>query len=357
MKKTFQNKNHKILPLTLAFLLFTLNFLLVSCNTTEPPSDNIKPGRRDYTWTVDTLNYPCDIYDRMWGSSPEDIWVTSDGFWEHSIAHYDGEKWKAYGIEGIIVPDVIFGFSPDDIYIGADNGKIWKFNGVNWELFAEIIKDGHSDIVFSRIWGKSPNDLYAFGAYPDDKGYYNNTVIAQLNYFNKWKLLDTDNLKGLATHVYKGNTENILYVSLIKMGRGEYPDSTIIYDYYKGKFKKIYGSIETRGEQANISLIDGEVYFILGNRIAKRVNNEFQIFLEIDDSDFWQRMWGRNSKDIFLYTGNGLLHYNGSGMKYLFHFKTRWSQIYGAAIFEKEVFFLVNDYQTNLNLIYHGILK
>ncbi len=37
MKITFQNKNHKILPLTFAFLLFTLNFLLVSCNTTEPP--------------------------------------------------------------------------------------------------------------------------------------------------------------------------------------------------------------------------------------------------------------------------------------------------------------------------------
>ncbi len=36
MKKTFSNKNHKILLLTFAFLIFTFTFSLVSCNTTEP---------------------------------------------------------------------------------------------------------------------------------------------------------------------------------------------------------------------------------------------------------------------------------------------------------------------------------
>ena len=34
------------------FLLLSLTFLMqLSCNTTEP-TDDLKPGRRDYTWTI-----------------------------------------------------------------------------------------------------------------------------------------------------------------------------------------------------------------------------------------------------------------------------------------------------------------
>ncbi len=51
MKKTFQNKNHKTLLLTFAFLLFTLNFFLVSCNTTEP--------RDGYTLTLTEEDVSC----------------------------------------------------------------------------------------------------------------------------------------------------------------------------------------------------------------------------------------------------------------------------------------------------------
>ena len=346
------------LKLTFYFCLFTFAVLvLASCTPTEPPVEKIKPGRRDYTWTVDTLNYPYTTYYRMWGSSPMDVWITSSGTWDKSVARFLGTSWSAFGLKGIIVPNAIYGFSSHDIYIGAGNGKIWKFNGVNWELYAEIKKDGHSDIVFSRIWGESPDNFYAFGAYGDEQGYFNKTVIVRLSNFNKWILLDTNNLNGLATHVYKNKDNDFLYISLIKMGRGKFPDSTLIYEYNNGKFKKIYGSIETKGKQANISLINGEVYFMLGNRIAKRDNNEFQTFLEIDNPDFYQRMWGRNSKDIFLFMTSGLVHYNGSDMKYLFRFDKKRTQIFGSAIFEKEVFFLVYESQTGLNLIYHGKLN
>ena len=58
---------------------------------------------------------------------------------------------------------------------------------------------------------------------------------------------------------------------------------------------------------------------------------------------------------------DGLAHYNGSDIKYLFYFNhpdaKPWTQIYGAALFEKDVFFLVDEPPTNLTLIYHVILK
>ena len=96
----------------------------------------------------------------------------------------------------------------------------------------------------------------------------------------------------------------------------------------------------------------------MGNQIAILVNNQFKTILNVDNPSFYQRIRGRNSKDIFLLMTDGLAHYNGTDMKYLFYFNvTPRTQIYGAALFDNEVFFLVYEAQTHLNLIYHGILK
>ena len=59
----------------LVFILFVIG--LWSCNTTEPIEDT--PGRRDYVWTVDSLDAPYDTYYRMWVSSPSDVWCVKFG--------------------------------------------------------------------------------------------------------------------------------------------------------------------------------------------------------------------------------------------------------------------------------------
>lgn len=70
--------------------------------------------------------------------------------------------------------------------------------------------------------------------------------------------------------------------------------------------------------------------------------------------------WGRSTKDIFLLMTDGLAHYNGDNIEYLFYFTFAndkpWTQIYGAAIFENEVFFTIYEPPTDLKLIYHGKL-
>src|SRR5690606_15325101 len=96
-----------------------------------------------------------------------------------------------------------------------------------------------------------------------------------------------------------------IYLQVINMGNGEYYDSTLIYEYMQTKFKQIYGSIWTQGLQADISLINGEVYFVLGSEIAIRRNDQFQTVLKINNPNFYQRIWGRNGKDIFLMMVDG----------------------------------------------------
>ncbi|MFZ2325024.1 MAG: hypothetical protein WAV89_15185 [Ignavibacteriaceae bacterium] len=107
-----------------------------------------------------------------------------------------------------------------------------------------------------------------------------------------------------------------------------------------------------------LSFINDEVIFVLGNRIARRVNDQFYTIVNVDNSNFYQRIWGRNTKDIFLLMIDGLAHYNGTDVEYLFYFnQTPRTQIYGAALFEKDVFFLVDETNTSLSLVYHGKLN
>ena len=101
-------------------------------------------------------------------------------------------------------------------------------------------------------------------------------------------------------------------------------------------------------------MINNEVYFVLRSEIARRVNNKFQTIVKLDGTNFYQRIWGRNSKDIFIEMKDGLAHYNGSNVEYLFNFYKPRTHIYGAALFDKEVFFLVSE--PGLDLIYRGKL-
>jgi hypothetical protein len=350
----FNTEGNKMKKILLAFYLLTL-ISFNTCDDNPVNVDDVKPGRRDYTWTVDTLDGLNSPRYRMWGSSPSDVWTISHSAWEVSISHFDGGVWTSYGVTGLINPFSIYGFSNNNIFIGAENGQIWKYDGSNWELFAGLTKNGHNDIVFDNIWGESSNNFYAFGAYPDENGYANNSVIAQHQSEN-WIMLNTSTLYGIVEKLYKNHSDNKIYLQVI--GGHNFTDSTKIYEYVNGDYQKLYGNIWTKGLQADISLINSEVYFIIGNEIAKRKNNQFQTLLQVDNPNFYQRIWGRNSMDIFLLMTDGLSHFNGSDIEYLFYFNvTPRTQIYGAAVFDDDVFFLVYEAQTGLSLVYHGILK
>ena len=316
-------------------LLSLLSFLLLtafSCKDDVVTPQELQPGRRDYTWTVDTIDAPGDTYYRLWASSPTDVWATSPGDPSQAIAHFNGLSWVTYYVIGMNTPHSIYGFAYNNIYIATYGGGIWKFNGLSWNQFAQLSKDGRTDIGFNDIWGESSNDLYVFGGYPDSIGAFNNSFIAHY-YNNNWLVMDTKGVNGLVAKLFKNSSDNKLYILTYKLGGGINPDSSMIYELDQGYFNKIYSSIWTGGQQADISLIDNDVYFILGNQIAKRINGHFQTFLQVDNPNFYQRIWGRNSKDIFLLMYDGLSHYNDSDMVYLFHFNKSRTQIFGAALF------------------------
>ena len=336
--------------------LASLLLIQSSCNSNSviPPEED-QPGRRDYEWTIDTINTYDPIYE-LWGSSPTNLWAaTGGGNLNESIFHFDGINWATDGVFRLLAPHSLWGFSSNNVYIGGSGGKIWRYDGNNWAETAVLTKDGHTDILFDGMWGELPNDFYAFGAYPDSDGYANNSVIA--HFTNQWSMFYTDGLNGIVERLYSNKADQKIYLRTNRIGGSTSFDSTLIYEYSQGKFSKIYSSMWARGLQADISLINREVYFVLGSKISKRMDSQFQTVLEINNPNFYQHIWGKNSKDIFLLMTDGLVHYNGSDMEYLFHFNSPTTRIFEAVLFEKDVFFLVYEYETTVSLSYHGKLK
>ena len=58
-------------------VLITIVLLNLGCKKTLIGPVQDIPGRRDYIWTVDTLNYPYNTIYRIWGSSPTDVWAVA----------------------------------------------------------------------------------------------------------------------------------------------------------------------------------------------------------------------------------------------------------------------------------------
>ena len=336
----------------LAFSLTVISLLIFnSCDTAEPIADEITPGRRDYTWTVDTLDHPVS---KIGGSSPTDVWVTSLGDWDKSISHFDGTIWSSYGINGIVVPYAIYAFDANNIFIGAENGKIWRYDGNGWEMFANVTINESSQIAFYGFWGESPNNFYAFGAYPDQYGIYNNSVIIKIN-SNTWEALNSDSLHGAVQAIFKNSLDDNIYLRTIEWNTGSTYDTISIYSYSNNIFNRLYKGTWDYNQACNINLINNEVYFVLGRKIAKRINNEFETIIDLSSMNFSNTLWGRTSQDIFLSMTDGLAHFNGNDVEYLFNFNKSSTQIYGIALFDKEIFVLVYEYP--IYLIYHGKLN
>jgi hypothetical protein len=209
----------------------------------------------------------------MWGSSPSDLWAVSSSNWETEIAHYDGENWSVYGEKGIIAPLSIYGFSNENIFIGTLGGEVWQYDGSIWTQIFKLTNERGNNIAIDNMWGDSPNSVYATGVEYDSEKFINPVIAHYKN--NDWKMFNTEVLveNGIVERIFKNDPDNKIYIQVV--GGRNYRDSTFLYEYKDGGYDLLYSDEWTKGKQADLSLIDGEVYFIMGSRIAVRRNDKF----------------------------------------------------------------------------------
>jgi hypothetical protein len=337
--------------LTLVFFVSTALLLLNNCDSTEPV-DELKPGRRDYTWTLDTIPVANSVMKDMWGSSPTDIWICGDGFdRRQSLWHYDGTNFTPYN-EYILSATSFCGFAQNNIWMSTSTGWLYHFDGLEWKKDTVLRMEGYNDVVIQQLCGIAPNNIYAIGmaiSLDSSKG-----VIARFN-GSYWDYVNVPKTNG--------NFTMIAYDELLKtyLIRGINFDnigtSERLYTLKNNILKEIYAG--TKG--LYVGKIADRAY-VYGDKIIYKYNGTgLEQFFDLRNTNFLGRVSGRSEKDFFCNTSDyvddltGIGHWNGTDLAtlYISKFKT-----YRTLFFENEViFFSGNYYNEAINVIIKGKLN
>jgi hypothetical protein len=339
------------------FLFFISLFIIsISCDSIEP-TDELKPGRRDYIWTVDTLDSPNNVIKSIWGAVVNDVWAVGpggitayDGLW-----HFDGNIWQPYEQALPISPECIYGITQNDIWMGGSDGKIFRFNGTLWNQDNSIVREDTAGNWINYIWGDSPQVLYALG-----RAYLTNEPLPRsfILHFNgsNWKEIYFSP-KQLQFFSIREENNKLFLSGLIKTNTVE-PDTLFFYKMENNIVNEIYRNTMDKITFMNLSQIGEKTYFLIGQDLFEYVKGIFIKVISFSDPMFGYQAYGRSEKDIFLRMKDGLAHYNGDDIEYLYHFSNNYTSILNEPLLlEKDVFFVIHDNLNDYNLILRGKLE
>lgn len=349
MKIWFKENNAFLLFITLAITTF-LFLWQTGCNTTEP-KDEVKPGRRDYVWTVDTLKDDLWIAERIWGTSPNDVWVVGSGSTSKGppLFHYDGTKWtKPAGNFWDL--HAIYGFDSNDVWAGGSEGWIYHYDGLKWNKFYQYKFDEITSVYINDIWGISPTNIYAVGILSNNLDITRGFVL----HYNgiKWeeKYIAKEN-----THFLRIRSNNLSDKEYYIFGIIGWVDTTAIYSYKNGNMNLLFKKSTSYNHPA---MIGNQIYIIFDNEVYALVKNELILRFTISQNNFEGLIQGKNFYDLFILVQDGLMHYNGKDYEYLFNINPQHGlSISDGLILDNQIFYgLLNIFEMS-NYIYIGKLK
>ncbi len=326
----------KTIKITIQIALTML--LLTTCgeNIIGP---NFPPGRRDYVWTLDTLKSPFNNFTGLWGSSSSDVWtVGGGGNDEDRLWHFDGTKWSPYTKERIICTGkTLFGFSKDNVWMGGGDGRIWHYNGSTWKENFEY-KPNEGWAIITEMWGREPNDVYAIGVIFLPKNEQRGFVLHYDGH--KWYEYFKASYMSQFTSIL-GDKKNT-FITGIKIFVSDKnvmsTDSVYISKIDNKKLTKIYSP--QINQSFSIALVGNELHVVIDNILYNYSDGGFKQVFKIDMPNFASCVYGRNYKDLFVKFYDGLGHYNGTDIEYLYKFNDNFSYYTGWPIdFGNAVFF------------------
>jgi hypothetical protein len=368
-------KTNRIIKFVFPVLVFVLTSAYFSCdNPTGPLEDT--PGRRDYVWELDTLNMPANYLGAVWGASPNDVWAGGAGGTEYDrLWHYDGNKWKVYNKEPIYCTvETIYGFDYNNVWMGggdepSSGAAIWHYDGSRWTRNYVYNVSGEYATEVTDIWGLAPNNIYACGTISYKKGTIDSFQGFVLHYDGTgW----TEVSKGDTNYQFDFIRSEYNYPnSFLNLGYKSYTqafkysiinsDSSIFafYELEGSNLKKIYSNTGGNIHYTSLSNIDGTIYFLINQDVYEYTNGEFNKQFSLESPNFGYQFWGRNLQDIFVRMMDGIAHYNGADIRYLYKFSPSISETNRPLILKNDIFFMIWDGSGSqiTNEILHGKLK
>ncbi len=348
---------------TALFAAIGLLVFINSCKSSGTgPEDNVPAGRRDYVWTVDTLNKLSNYnrYSLLYGTSPSNIWCIGQGVFSTSFLHFDGKGWEFvdYHDQGSGVdPWSVFGLSPNDFWIGGAENMIWRCKNKEITKFGTYKLENFGDVYYLGFCGFSENDVYACGgAFTKNR----DSVYGVLMHYNGsyWEYINKPEKPGHFLRMYRSSTPNSdifidTYIEDSKIGA-----STAIYKYNGKTLELIYREPEVPDYASGYMNVGNKLYFGFKKKIFTYENNNFHPCIDLSRYDIKSlyRLNGRSLKDFFMLMKAGIGHYNGNDIEIVFKCSSE-TAILSTLILEKNVYFLLSDLKTNRNLLVHGKLK
>ncbi|MBT8378000.1 MAG: hypothetical protein KJN64_02080 [Ignavibacteria bacterium] len=325
------------------FLLLSFSCLLLNtCIENQLIDDSISPGRRDYSWELDSLsNITPNHYVDILGSSSSNVWLVTDG-WnvDENVLHFDGNNWEpVLTVPHLVAASSIFGLSQNQVWIGGRYSDFWKFNGTTFEFYGEYLPVGYLRTIITDIWGYTTNNLYAAGT---TSNLTNDTLFSIIMHFdgNNWEYLMGPERVGQFTRIHTIPNSSLFYLISIN---SNLPGSDL------------YELLETDGQDVNVlysnannpsdlpwmEILGDKIFFAWEKKLYHKNNNIVSLYKDFSSTNVdHNKFYGRNTKDIFFKGYDGIVHYNGSDTELIYPIDKNFA-IIDAVLFGKEVFFLL----------------
>jgi hypothetical protein len=337
------------------FIISMLVFGFSSCKK-NPVEPDLEPGRRDYTWTADTINTYMDAVFRIGGTSLTSLWGVGPSGNGNTIRKYNGHTWP---VEATSFPSDAFALScisANNIWVAGTEGNIWHYDGV-WKQSAKYNENILSTYIFEDFYSNSEKDIYLVGAEFNDV-IRSRGIILRFNGSQWAKAFQPDDHSYYIRINKDEMYPNDYFIYSLKWSSNEpgQTDTTTFLKYNGKNVETIYSETIQNYSPSILSNIGGRVYFGMKDGLYRYDNNQLVPFLKLTPNYSDRYMsFGKNEKDIFITTRDGIMHFNGTNVEYILKYPKQLIYI-SSVVFEKDVFVLTtpNWYTA---IIYHGTLK
>ena len=239
-----------------------------------------------------------------------------------------------------------------DIVLSAV-GVVGNVEGFGLEKLGVKV-ERNSIVVDKKTYKTNIDNIYAVGFV--DSSNVRKGIIYHYN-GKEWSRVNIAFTTATLTRIKRGlkTSENYFIRGIVESNYVE--DTTKIFEFNGNSLVQLYSAINLKNNTNFLQNINSEVVFVIGYSLNVYTENRgFRKFLDINNQNFGIQIFGRTEKDIFLRMENGIAHYDGNNIKYLYTFSEK-DNIADGIIFKNEVFFLANNFSQGLNIIYKGILE
>lgn len=340
------------------FVYCTLLILIGSdCknNPITPPDDT--PGRRDYTWFVDTIYAGGNIIRGIDGVSPNDVWAISEaGDFSQTFYHFDGTKWSTDSAYQSMAPEAVRAFASNDVWSVGLSGDIWHYNGTSWSQNAKIPPPNTNYYTLEDVDGIISSDLFTVGNY-SISGSDLHPLIYHLsgNSLSRINIQDVPFCTIFKIRFYAPGKS--LVIGLKHLPDGSSPDSSKIFSFDGSNLYEIYSAQDNQDGLSDIARIVDGIIISKGRRLVFFNGNQEQDITTVQSTSFGNVIEARSTKDIFLGMSDGIAHYNGGDIQYLFKFDITPFGGIGIKLFANSAFIVTYYRDQNMNVVYRGYLK